>query len=413
MGRILKIKVTEHESCLNCHAVSIKDQKLKQESQEVGFRVEEGVSCVVCHGAYKRWVLLHGFRLEQPKWRPKDVEKRKTREQKQREFGMTDLWNPILRTALCTSCHVGNAEQGKFVTHEMYAAGHPPLPGFEPAYFSDAMPRHWQYLREKNPVVQKDQQFDGKEKEQTKLALVGVAVSLAESMRVLAQQCETAMQGKQGLDLANFDCYACHHDLKADSRRQKSGFVGRPGRVPTRPWPTVLVRLAIEHAADDKAQADALTTELDSDLKQLRNGFDARPFGEPTAIKKAADALTQLADKLAKKVNNKPCDVAAARKLLDRIPSLYQKSVLDYDSARQVAWAFDVIYKEVAGDKQDPEVLRILDVSWRKPLNLDLPAGRDGSIEGDLQGRLKALNEFDPEVFKNTLKSLANHLEKK
>ena len=32
---------------------------------------------------------------------------------------------------VCLSCHVGNAQQGKVVTHEMFAAGHPPISGFE------------------------------------------------------------------------------------------------------------------------------------------------------------------------------------------------------------------------------------------------------------------------------------------
>ena len=32
---------------------------------------------------------------------------------------------------MCLSCHLGNAREGRVVTHEMYAAGHPPLPGFE------------------------------------------------------------------------------------------------------------------------------------------------------------------------------------------------------------------------------------------------------------------------------------------
>src|SRR5262249_32957402 len=150
-----------------------------------------------------------------------------------------------------------------------FAAGHPPLPGFEPTVFSDAMPRHWQYLREKPPNIQKDLQYDGREYEQTKLVLVGAAVSLAESMRLLAEQCAKAATG---LDYANFDCYACHHDLKTQSWRQKYGFAGKPGRVPMRPWPTVLVRLAIEHAEEDPAQAKTQTAKLDNYLQQLRSG---------------------------------------------------------------------------------------------------------------------------------------------
>ena len=43
------------------------------------------------------------------------------------------------RAKLCSACHVGNVEDGKLVTHEMYAAGHPPLPGIEIVAFCDAL----------------------------------------------------------------------------------------------------------------------------------------------------------------------------------------------------------------------------------------------------------------------------------
>ena len=70
---------------------------------------------------------------------------------------MTDLWDPVTRGKKCVSCHIGNPdpEEEKVVTHAMYAAGHPPLPGIEVATFSDAQPRHWQYLREKKAEVQR------------------------------------------------------------------------------------------------------------------------------------------------------------------------------------------------------------------------------------------------------------------
>ena len=44
---------------------------------------------------------------------------------------------------LCLSCHVGNAAQGKVITHAMYAAGHPPLPAMDIATFALNQPQHW------------------------------------------------------------------------------------------------------------------------------------------------------------------------------------------------------------------------------------------------------------------------------
>ena len=43
----------------------------------------------------------------------------------------------------CATCHVGSPADGKFVTHEMYAAGHPPLPPLEVMTFSRDQPMHY------------------------------------------------------------------------------------------------------------------------------------------------------------------------------------------------------------------------------------------------------------------------------
>ena len=72
---------------------------------------------------------------------------------------MTDLWDSDKRTEVCSSCHIGDAvpEKHRFVTHDMYAAGHPPLPPFETAAFCNMFPRHWQLMNEKTPEMQSAQ----------------------------------------------------------------------------------------------------------------------------------------------------------------------------------------------------------------------------------------------------------------
>ena len=109
----------------------------------------------------------------------------------------------------CASCHIGNFAGGKVVTHAMYAAGHPPLPGFEAATFSDAEPRHWENLSEKlespertsrlNPVPDRDNL------EQSQLVVVSGLVSFRESIKLFADQ-----GGGRGQwpDFARFDCYS-------------------------------------------------------------------------------------------------------------------------------------------------------------------------------------------------------------
>jgi hypothetical protein len=418
MGAILKLTPHQDARCLSCHAAVVEDKELLKRSQEVFFKLEDGVSCVVCHGAHQEWVTKHGAFLEVPKWRPL------TRAQKEAQFGMRDLWDPVKRAELCASCHIGNVGSSvrKFVTHEMYAAGHPPLPGFEVAFFSDQMPRHWQYRSEKKDAsVRKELGYDGKEQEQTKLVLVGAAVSLREAMRLLEAQADECRKAKEpglaSLDLANFDCYACHHELRSTSWRQKRGFAGRPGRVPMRPWPTALVKLALRHAAADEAEARRLSAEYDKQWQALRAAFDRRPYGSPAHIAPAAKKLGDWADGLARALDKKGCDPPEARKLLAGLPGLYKDEALDYDSARQVGWALRVLCQELEGGGREVDgALALLDrhLKLTLPVRAEGAEGRkQGSIVKELPDRLRHLSRYDPAVFRKALLGLEGRLGKK
>src|SRR5262249_1588918 len=130
MGRLLwnDEDVTKRKECLSCHAVALTPADRKDPS----FQLEQGGPCVICHGPREEWIDAHSAFRKRPKWRAL------TPAEKEKQYGLADLWTPSKRAALCASCHVGRIQQGepdKFVTHEMYAAGHPPLPSFEAATF--------------------------------------------------------------------------------------------------------------------------------------------------------------------------------------------------------------------------------------------------------------------------------------
>jgi hypothetical protein len=128
IGELLGVNILKPEAgCLNCHAM----QQFQPEAKET-FTLQDGVSCAGCHGPSENWLGPHA----DASWRKKTpAEKAKA--------GMADLRDPVRRGELCMSCHVGNAAEGKVVTHAMFAAGHPPLPPFDLALFSENMPRHW------------------------------------------------------------------------------------------------------------------------------------------------------------------------------------------------------------------------------------------------------------------------------
>ena len=151
MERLLHIKASEDRRCLACHSIEITAQSADSAPLNDGnLRHEalaQGVSCEVCHGRASLWLDRHWKKDEWADLKPAQAD------QKYGQFGMTNLHEPAKRIELCVSCHVGDVACGKFVTHDMFAAGHPPLPAFEIETFMDQMPPHWRpLLRNREPV---------------------------------------------------------------------------------------------------------------------------------------------------------------------------------------------------------------------------------------------------------------------
>jgi hypothetical protein len=395
MGQLLGYKgaVTQEAACVNCHGVYVGDARLQHSS----FRPEDGVSCAVCHGVYVGWVDLHGSVLRRDEWRGY------SRQTKEERFGMADLWDPAKRARLCLSCHLGNAEEGKVVTHAMYAAGHPPLPGFEIATFSDAMPRHWQYIREKSLDVRKLLKFEPTDAqwEETRLVLEGGLATFGQQMRLLAAEARPGT-GESWPEFAQFDCYACHHDLKTDSWRQKRGTSGRPQM---RAWPTTLVRLGLRQLGENEQ-------DFDDKLRALKAAFTQKPFGDAPAIAAASAAMEKWCGQVLEGVLKKPVNRDRAISLLRELCTLPSIEIPDYDSARQIGWAIQVIYGELSYDTR-PLNHDMIEKQMRKLrdlLKLDLPAGSAKSVEKELPESLRHIYLYEPGPFKAVLSQLLSEL---
>lgn len=401
MAKLLQKDVTKAEAgCLGCHAVLVSDAKLADKT----FDIKEGVSCVACHGAHEEWVALHGSPLQRnrEKWRSLP------RDSKEQDYGMKDLWDPAKRTALCVSCHIGNTEEGKVVGHAMYAAGHPPLPSVEIATFSDDMPKHWQYLKEKPDAVQKLLQFTPKQAqfERTKLVMVSGVASLRGELHMIASEADAAAKAKESesriLDLAQYDCFACHHELKTPSYRVERGFPGTPGRPNFRPWPLALVRVGLEQTGHKDEQ------EFQPRLKKLYQAFDVRPFGDAAQIATASRDLAKSCDQLIADLMKVEFDETIALTLLQRLCKLAETEFPDYDTARQMAWAFRTIYHEW-NPKGTEAVTAELD-ALDKELKLQLPSTQDKDILKDLPIALQKRGAYDPGPFQKHFQALSKQL---
>ena len=182
---------------------------------------------------------------------------------------MTNLRDPVRRTELCLSCHLGDIACGKFVTHDMFAAGHPPLPAFEVESFLEQMPPHWRPAASARPIPPllsrtRSVAFEG-------------LVTLRASVRLLADA-DRLPKGHAG-DFAIYDCTACHHELQIPSPRQERGyFGGAPGRPPMRGWNIPLAVAAIE----SQSSKDGTT----SPSQTRRRSCNRQPAADPSATLK-------------------------------------------------------------------------------------------------------------------------------
>lgn len=394
MGRLLGYDPAKKKECIVCHGVYVSNDA---EKDDKSFKLEDGVSCVACHGPYDNWYDPHSSPRRRDFWR------NLSRTDKETQYGMTDLWDPVKRARMCATCHIGSSEEEKVVTHEMYAAGHPPLPSFEVATYSKQMPKHWQYLREKDPKVQKLLRYDSSRLEETELVLLGGLASFRESMNLLSG--EAAKKGS--LDLAQFDCASCHHELKRPSSRQRDGYPGIPGRPHMQTWPLGLVHVGIRHVAGNEDEAKTLAKELHDALAKLHRAYDEQPFGNAPEVATAAKELVVWSDAYRARLAKAPYDKAAALRILHE---LAKQPAPDFETARQLAWAFETVYADyVRLGEANAEVMSGIK-KLREELSLKLPSGKEGNLLKWLPIWLKHGAAYEPEPFQNAFAELATRL---
>jgi len=248
-------------NCLTCHA-GVKPEAsvgllpgrsigdLAADRQSIA---GNSIGCEACHGGGQKYYLEH----LSPKWFALSVSQKEA-------YGFHDLQNQAVAAEVCLSCHLGNPKESKVLTHQMYAAGHPPLPPFDLAKFlQQTCKKHWLELDEKSEQWSKDpdsnleirlsylrnhfrpnegkeilqsgsqalQEFDSQIQshfQRTQQSMIGQAVS---SVMAHDLMLHNANSEQSWGDYAVYDCVGCHQTLYKDIR----GSFSQSGRVPGRP----------------------------------------------------------------------------------------------------------------------------------------------------------------------------------
>lgn len=428
--------------CLNCHATWPHDHGSSRPPVPLKF----GVACEACHGPGFAWDQAH----RREWWRLVTPEGKKS-------LGFTNVRDPVERAQVCTSCHVGNLAEGKFVTHAWYAAGHPPLPSFEFSTFASAMPMHWTPLREKEnfrgrepgtlerdsggdtpadfirksrlPANQlttsyREANFGTAEQpfndlprfKDTVVTSVVVAEAYARLVKDYAADARQDNPKYTWPEFALYDCASCHHELRSGKgypqRPFGKGIVGRP---PAQSWPLSLANLAVAH---DSQYDPAKTKTAIAALAKSRNAFElsltrGQVFGDRKDIEAAALRFEADLQPLLQRLKATPFSEQAANQavnfLIDPQNGIEYR---DYHSARQLAWAVREIAKDARlypSRSTDPAVDTIDQLfhvpNQPKPdvLKLQLPATQQVSISELLRETLPPIANHDPDRFRQQL----------
>jgi hypothetical protein len=312
----------------------------------------------------------------------------------------------VSKTRICLSCHLGNVAQGKIITHEMYAAGHPPLPAFELATFTAQEPEHWRRLGEKDPAIrdkfleETKTQFEPADLHQTREVLVAALVTMSESLKLnldLAKSSGNPVgEHSQWPELANYSCFACHHELQTSSWRQarmkRTSAEDRRVMVPGRPvpheWPFSLAQIAARVAG-------RTDLEFEEQVDVVLSAYAEQPFGDPATLDQPIGGVIDWTNGLAEQLADGKAKIDGTEVLL-LICDRAAEANYDYDSSRQLLWAFERVYSETKATRNgavallpDPEA----DENSRRPrysssidecMTPGWPAQREDAIENML-----------------------------
>jgi hypothetical protein len=182
----------EEPRCLACHAETVGGD---------GPAHLSAIGCESCHGPAWLWLDPHTAGKD---WRTRYPEASKD---------LLDVNNLVAVARSCVGCHVGSPPENgigvRDMNHDMIAAGHPRL-NFEFAGYLAQLPSHWN-----EKARPRDAQF------YAKAWAVGQAVSADGALNLLEYRATNGVWP----ELAEYACYACHHDLAGPAgwRRDSKG----------------------------------------------------------------------------------------------------------------------------------------------------------------------------------------------
>lgn len=273
--RIPGEKAENDVRCLACHTNPL--AALPDAAPLLQAERRFGVGCESCHGPASGWLISHTT----AEWKNLTVAEKAKQ-------GMVPVQDLVARAEMCTACHVGQpADVAKGIPardlyHDLLGAGHPRL-SFELGSYLSNLPPHW---------LEKEQE-PGHE---AKVWAVGQVVSAKSALDLLAER--AGNRGRPWPEFAEYDCAACHHDLREPAQWELGAKGRQPlGALPWNDWyvamlPSVVDNPPSAELTDLRALLAKRYPDRDQTAQQARaagrklsdqlNGLQARKFDRAT-----------------------------------------------------------------------------------------------------------------------------------
>ncbi len=348
----------EEKLCLSCHVRFGYDEA----RHHPRFTREDGVGCESCHGPAQKWISTHYT----DEWKTLSWEKK-------RALGFANTKDLHTRARLCLDCHVGAGDAD--VNHDLIAAGHPRL-NFEFGAYHANMPRHWsaQKDRTRYPALE------------AQAWTMGQVMTAQAALRLLEHRAQAAANPKRQPwpEFAEYNCFACHHDLQPKSWRQAKEYYGkrRPGTLPWNEWYTTLLPVAAGASVKDE-------------LANLRQSME-RPYPDRKAVIAEARALLGRLQGLPAKLAKNGGDAPAILAQMKRIAGQEVPPVPSWDEAAQLYLALAAHHHALSDLDSAPGE------NWKGALKklagaLEFPKGYDSPRTfdpGTVRERLEAFQQL-------------------
>jgi hypothetical protein len=339
-----------NELCLNCHATP------GPISRQGACAPRDGVSCESCHGPASRWLAEHTT----------DSWKRLSADEKA-GWGMRPTKDLLTRASACVECHVGSP--GRDVNHDLIAAGHPAL-RFELASYHAQLPKHWRESEDRARVPDL----------QARLWAVGQVASTQAALRLLRERASAAADRSAARapwpEFAEYDCFACHHDLAPDRRRTADYGQGGAKARPT--WATWYLPL---FPFDSPPESRPALPEFDR-LRALMSQA-VPPAAE---VAREAEIAARSLDDLLRSTARQQIAPSTMRAWLGDILSLSEHAPAQWDHDARIYLAMAALYHSLsdvdpgAQTRWQRERLESMRGALRFPGSYNSPRGRDRSV---------------------------------